>query len=331
MLRVVFMGSDAIALPMLEWLAGEGARLVQVVAVYTQPDRPAGRGQKVQPNAIKAWALARGLPVFQPEKLAAGELAQLRALQPDLALVMAYGHILRPDFIDAPRLGTLNFHASILPAYRGASPIQTAIANGERETGVSLMRIVPALDAGPVADVERVPVAAHDTAAEVEAKLAQACVPLLTRNLPALAAGRLVFREQDAAAATYCRRLEKSDGALDFARPAAELAARINGLMPWPGTGVTINGVAVKLGLADWLPAESGDAAPGTILGADVDGLRVATGQGILRVRRLQRPGGKMLPAGEFLRGFPLPPGTGLPSVPMPALVSREPFRRRPV
>lgn len=331
MLRAVFMGSDAIALPMLEWLAGGGARQAQLVAVYTQPDRPAGRGQKVQPNAIKAWALARGLPVWQPERLHEDEPARLKALQPDVALVMAYGHILRPDFIETPRLGTLNFHASILPAYRGASPIQAAIASGERETGVSLMRIVPALDAGPVADAERVAIGSQDTATEVEAKLAQACVPLLARNLPALASGRLVFHEQDAAAATYCRRLEKSDGVLDFGRPAGELAARVNGLMPWPGTAVTINGAVVKLGLADCLPEENPGAAPGTVLRVDAEGLRVATGRGTLRVLRLQRPGGKMLPAAEFLRGFPLAAGTMLPSSPMPPLVSREPFPRRPV
>jgi len=337
MLSVVFMGSDAIALPMLEWLAGEGARQARLVAVYTQPDRPAGRGQKVQPNAIKAWALARGLPVLQPEKLREDELARLRELQPDVSLVMAYGHILRPDFIETPRLGTLNFHASILPAYRGASPIQTAIACGERETGVSLMRIVPALDAGPVADLERVSIRAHDTATEVEAKLARACVPLLARNLPALAEGRLVFREQDAAAATYCRRLEKSDGVLDFGRPASELAARINGLMPWPAVTLTLNGQPVKIGLADAVPPDvchtlyDKRSEPGTVLGADAEGLIVATGQGGLRLLRLQRPGGKMLPAAEFLRGFPVATGTVLPSVPMPPLVSREPFGRKPV
>lgn len=331
MLRAVFMGSDAIALPMLEWLAGEGARQARLVAVYTQPDRPAGRGRRVRPNAIKAWALARGLPVSQPEKLREAELAPFKALRPDVALVMAYGHILRPEFIDAPRLGALNFHASLLPAYRGASPIQAAIASGERETGVSLMRMAPALDAGPVADAERVAIAPQDTATEVEAKLAQACVPLLARNLPALAEGRLVFHEQDAAAATYCRRLEKSDGVLDFGRPAGELAARVNGLMPWPGTAVTINGAVVKLGLADCLPEEHPGVAPGTVLRADTGGLQVATGRGTLRVLRMQRPGGKMQPAADFLRGFPLAAGTVLPSRPMPPLVSREPFPRRPV
>src|SRR5476651_1655619 len=148
---------------------------------------------------------------------------------------MAYGHILRDEFIATPRLGTLNLHTSLLPKYRGASPIQAAIASGERETGVSLMRIVRQLDAGPVADVERVPIASLDTAEEVEAKLAAATVPLVARALPRLRDGALTFRPQDDAAATYCRRLEKADGALDFSAPARTLAARVNGLFPWPG------------------------------------------------------------------------------------------------
>jgi len=163
-LNVVFLGSDIIALPLLDWLAGEGSAFARVAAVFTQPDRAVGRGQKVTPNGIKTWALARGLPVYQPEKITEAVRAQLAALSADVSLVMAYGHILKQDFIDTPRLGTLNLHASLLPKYRGASPIQTAIANGEAETGVSLMRIVRQLDAGPVADVERVAIAPHDTA-----------------------------------------------------------------------------------------------------------------------------------------------------------------------
>ncbi|MBI2515424.1 MAG: methionyl-tRNA formyltransferase [Opitutae bacterium] len=336
------MGSDAIALPLLDWLAhstgsgqaGEGSRHAQLVAVYTQPDRAVGRGQKVQPNAIKLWAQAHGLPVHQPVKLTPDDLAQLKGYAPDLTLVMAYGHILRQNFIDVPRLGTLNLHASLLPKYRGASPIQTAIANGESETGVTLMRIVLALDAGPAAAAERVTIAPLDTATEVEAKLARACVPLLARTLSKLAAGALAFTEQEHGAATYCRKLEKSDGALDFAAPAAALAARINGLMPWPACSVEFNGQPIKLGLADPAPAETchvlsdKSALPGTVLGADAEGLLVATGQGVLRLRRLQRPGGKMLPAAEFLRGLPIAAGTVLPSRPMSLLVAREPFPR---
>lgn len=328
MLKIVFMGSDAIALPALEWLAGSG--LGQVVAVFTQPDRPVGRGQKIQANAIKLWAQGRGLPVLQPEKVGAAEREQLAAFAPDLTLVMAYGHILKQDVIDTPRLGTLNLHTSVLPGYRGASPIQTATACGERETGVTLMKLVLRLDAGPVAGVERVSIAALDTAAEVEAKLSQACVPLLARCLPDIAAGRQVFTPQDETQATFCRRLEKTDGVLDFAQPAAALAARINGLNPWPGCSVEIGGQPVKLGLADVDPSPDGAAAaPGTVLGHDADGLLVATGRGALRLRRLQRPGGKMLPAADFLRGFPVAPGTVLPSKPMPPLVSPRPFPHR--
>ncbi len=328
MLRIVFMGSDAIALPALDWLVGEGG--VEVAAVFTQPDRPAGRGQRVEPNAIKRWARARGLPVHQPERLREPELATLAAAAPDAVLVMAYGHLLRPAFLDLPRLGTLNLHTSLLPAYRGASPIQTAVASGERETGVTLMRLVPELDAGPVADAERVPVGPLDTAADVEARLAAACVPLLRRALPALAAGALAFHGQDHARATFCRRLTKEDGALDFGRPAAELAARVNGLHPWPGCATTWDGQPLKVGLADVAADVAAEAAPGTVVGADADGLLVACGGGVLRLRRLQRPGGRLLAAGEFLRGCPIPAGTVLPSRPLAPLVAAAPFPRAP-
>jgi methionyl-tRNA formyltransferase len=332
-LRLVFLGSDPIALPLLEWLAGEGAAVAHVVAVFTQPDRAVGRGQKIQANEIKSWALTRGLPVSQPEKLTADVRDELSRLSPDVALVMAYGHILKDDFIATPRLGTLNLHTSVLPKYRGASPIQSAIANRERETGVTLMRIVRRLDAGPVADGQRVAIESLDTALAVEAKLAAACVPLMQRALPRLRNGSLAFTSQDDAAATYCRKLQKEDGVLDFSAGADVLAARINGLFPWPGCVVEINGQFVKLGLADVVTAEgnkvSGDSsggnnapAPGNVLGSDRDGLLVATAHGVLRLRKLQRPGGRMLPATEFLRGFPVAAGTQLPSRPMPPLVT---------
>jgi methionyl-tRNA formyltransferase len=331
-LRLVFLGSDSIALPALEWLAAEGSTVARVVAVYTQPDRPVGRGQKIQPNAIKAWAQARGVPVEQPEKLGDDAPGRLAEFAPDVALVMAYGHILRDPFIATPRLGTLNLHTSLLPKFRGAAPIQAAIAAGERETGVTLMRIVRKLDAGPIADVERVTIGSLDTASEVEEKLATACVPLLARALPKLANGALAFREQDESAATFCRKLEKEDGVLDFNAPAASIAARVNGLFPWPGCTVEINGQPVKIGLADIAPANSGtpgDGSPagpvvaGTVLGADGHGLLIMTGDGVLRVRRMQRAGGRMLSTPEFVRGFPIAAGTLLASRPMPPLERR--------
>ncbi len=321
------MGSDAIALPALNWLAAEGRALAEIVGVFTQPDRAAGRGQKVQPNEIKLWAEARGLPVLQPQKFGGAEGLQLANFRADLTLVMAYGHILKQDVIDTPRLGTLNLHTSVLPKYRGASPIQTAIVCGDTETGVTLMRMVLKLDAGPVADVERVVIEPLDTALTVEAKLAQACVPLLARCLPAIAGGTQPFMAQNEAAVTFCRRHEKSDGVVDFQAPAAQLAARINGLMPWPGCSVVINGQVVKLGLADALAGHA-SARPGEVVGSDAEGLLVGSGAGMLRLRLLQRPGGRMLPAADFLRGMPVAVGTSLPSLPMPPLVAREPFPR---
>lgn len=327
--RLTILSSDPIARPFLEWLASEGADQFSIVGVFTQPDREVGRGQRVQANGIKVWALARELPVFQPEKLTEDVRLQLAALRADLGLVMAYGHILRDDFIATPRLGMLNLHTSILPRYRGASPIQSAIVSGERETGVTLMQIVRRLDAGPIAGVERVGIGPLETAAEVEAKLAQACVPLLQRALPRVVAGAQSFTPQDDAQATYCRKLTKDDGVLDFSAPAAALAARINGLFPWPACSVEIAGQPVKIGLADTVDADAphATAANGTVLGADADGLRVATGAGVLRFRRLQRPGGRMLAAAEFLRGFPVAAGTVLASRPMPALVERRSAR----
>jgi len=319
-LKLVFLGSDPIALPLLNWLVEAGSGLANVVAIFTQPDRPVGRGQKITANEIKTWALARGLPVFQPEKLTDEVRGHLAALDADVGLVLAYGHILRDDFIGTPRHGTLNLHTSLLPKYRGASPIQTAIACGERETGVSLMRIVKKLDAGPVADVERVAISPLDTALDVEAKLAAACVPLVARSLPRLLDGTLHFETQNEAAVSHCRKLVKDDGVLDFTAPAAVLAARINGLFPWPACSVEFKGQSLKLGLADVTGGPTIAGVPGEVLGADSAGLLIGTGAGVLRMRRLQRPGGRMLPATEFLRGCPLPPGTRLASCPLPTL-----------
>ncbi len=329
-LRVVFLGSDGIALPMLEWLVSQATVPVELVAVYTQPDRPVGRGQKVQANAIKAWAQGRGIPVLQPERLTDATRAELAAFAPDLGLVMAYGHILRDEFIATPRLGMVNFHASLLPALRGASPIQTSVAIGETRTGVSLMRIVRELDAGPVADCAEVSIHPRDTALEVEAALAAGCVPLLQRNLAALAAGTADFVDQDRADASFCRKLSKEDAVIDFSKPAAACAARINGLFPWPATSADIAGTPVKFGLADSLgTAAPASAVPGQVLGSDDEGLLVAAGQGtVLRLLRLQRPGGKMLPAREFLRGHAIPEGTVIPSTPEPPLVGPVPFPR---
>jgi methionyl-tRNA formyltransferase len=324
-LRLVFLGSDPIALPLLDWLLDEGKTWVQVVAVFTRPDRPTGRGQKVAANEIKTWALAHGIAVLQPEKLTEEVRVELAALQADVSLVMAYGHILKEAFIATPRLGTLNLHASILPSYRGASPIQSAIASGDAETGVSLMRIVRRLDAGPVADSERVPIVAGDTALAIETKLAAACAPLLRRTLPLFQAQNLIFTEQDETRASYCRKLVRDDGRIDFTHPASKLVARINGLFPWPACHVQIHAQPVKIGLAEQ-GLDLCHEAPGTIRSSEHGALEVATGQGSVRLLKLQRPGGKMLNAADFLRGFPVEVGTRLDSEPMPQLVGAVPF-----
>jgi methionyl-tRNA formyltransferase len=326
-LRLVFMGSDPVALPLLDWLAGNGGGAVNLVGIFTGLDRPSGRGQSVNPNCVKQWSVGKGLSVHQPERLDASAIAALSELRPDVALVAAYGRILTDDFIGLPRLGTLNLHASLLPKYRGASPIQAAVASGERQTGMALMRIVRELDAGPVGDVEAVQISPLDTAADVEDRLAQAAVGLASRALPLFARGELTFRAQDRARATFCRRLAKSDGVLDFSAAAPALAARVNGLYPWPSVTVSLGGATIRLGLADALETESRET-PGSVAGSDSLGLLVATGSGTLRLRRLQRPGGRMLPAPEFLRGFPVPAGAMIPSSRMAPLVSTEPFRR---
>jgi len=324
-LTIAFFGSDPIALPLLNWLYDEAKESVKITAVFTQPDRPVGRGQKLRANEIKQWAEARNLTVYQPERIDEAAQKSYAELATDLSLVMAYGHILKQDFIDTPRWGTLNLHTSVLPKYRGASPIQTAIAMGERETGVSLMRIVRALDAGPIADCEKVTIERLDTALDVEAKLAEACVPLVSRNLTILATGDLEFTEQVHDDATFCRRLIKGDGVLDFTVPATALAARINGLFPWPATVLPINGQLIKAGLAT---AKAGEGAAGAVLSSDQEGLLIGTGDGVLRLHKLQRPGAKMLPVGDFLRGFPIEVGTLVGSAKMPPLVSNAPFCR---
>lgn len=323
-IRWAFLGSDPIALPVLGHLiACTESRLV---AVWTQPDRAVGRGQRVQAGPIKTWASERGIPVHQPDRMDASDPIRLAEAGVDLVLVMAYGQILKQPFLDAPALGCFNLHTSRLPAFRGASPIQTAVASGATETAVTLMRVVLELDAGPVVDAEPVPVGALDTALEVEQALSKACVPLMARHWARMLAGTVETRPQEAAAATYCRRLEREDGRLDFSSSAVSLAARIRGLFPWPACQIEVGGVPIKVALASALPGDCGGESPGTVIGLQTGGLAVATGAGVLLLHRLQRPGGKLLDAPEFLRGFPIPPGLVLASQSMPPLVSTKPF-----
>lgn len=320
------MGSDPIALTGLQSVVAGQCGPIELVAVYTQPDRPRGRGKKVVPNEVKTWALERGLPVFQPEKMGKAERLEIEAMRVDSILVMAYGHLLSQTLIDTPLLGIWNLHTSLLPKYRGASPIQCAVASGDAETGVSLMKLVREMDAGPVLDVERVRIGDEDTALDIEGRLAAACAPLLERGLPAVHGGEFELVEQDRARASFVRKLGKEDGELDFRVSASVLARRINGLFPWPATRARLGELEIKIGLA---VAEDGSTScqPGFILGVEKEGLRVACGSGSILLKRLQRPGGKMLEASDFARGFELPEGAVFESREMSELVSAERVR----
>ena len=314
------MGSDPIALPLLEHLHSEGADHYQLEAVVTQPDRPRGRGKRLQPNAIAAFAESNKLLTQKPEK-PGSELRQWLAENSiDMAIVMAYGHLIGRSLLETPRLGFINLHTSILPKYRGASPIETAIANGETETGVSLMRMELAMDAGPVLDVERVPIGPQSTSETMRRLLAEATVPLVRRNMEALLSGTARFVEQPNAGITYCRKLDKADGLIDFNASAQTLAQRVNGLFPWPGCYCYYGDTRLKLQGAIAI-SNTPSNQPGAVIRADATGVLIGTGNGELQIAQLQRPGGKLLPAREFIQGFPLPPGTQLTGGPLRPLL----------
>jgi methionyl-tRNA formyltransferase len=303
---VVFFGSPEFAVPSLAAVAGQH----EVVAVVTQPDRPAGRGARLQAPAVKLLAAERGLPVLQPLKLRDGVLAaDLATRKPDIFVVVAYGRILPPDLLAVPRLGPWNVHASLLPKYRGAAPIQWAVIRGENETGVSIMRMEAGLDTGPVAAVAMERIGDGDTAGSLAARLAALGAKLLVDTLPAIAAGRVMLRTQDHAAATLAPPLAKTDGQLDFRQPAFFVAARARGVDPWPSATILLDGQPAKV-FAPRLV--EGNGSPGAVLGLRPQGLAVACGEGAVAFAEIQLPGRKRLPAKALLAGHPIPPGTML-------------------
>ena len=321
--RIAFFGSDEIALPFLRSIHDE-SRIASISVVLTQPDRRAGRGRQLRQNPIKAWALEQALPIRDPSKPGSEETEWLKSLEIDLVIVMAYGHILKRDLLEVAPSGCFNLHASLLPAFRGASPIETALAMGERETGVTLMRVVPRMDAGPVVDVERVAIEGDDTGQTLRAKLARSCVPLMDRNLSSLLAGEADEVAQDEALATYCRKLTKLDGALDFRAPAETLVHRIQAFRFWPGSFFTFKDQRIRIGKST-VGNLASELVPGEV-GCDTEGnFCIGTGRDGLLVEELQKPGGKMLPTPDFLRGFEIPGGSILQSESMPdLLVSRK-------
>lgn len=311
--KVVYFGADAICLPGLRYLFEQGAAHCELVGIVSQPDRRQGRGRKLQANPVAAFAREMGIPLQQPEK-PDGELAEwLRGVGVSLGFVMAYGHFLPKALREAPSLGLLNFHGSLLPAYRGASPVETAIAMGGRETGVCLMRIVKEMDAGAVADCQRVRIEASDTAIDVRAKVGAAVVPLLERTLAAAVRGDLDFNGQDAKRATYCRKIGKEDGALDFTQSATMIEARLRAFTPWPGGYFEHGSQRIRVGRCT-VTASLESAEPGRVLSVGHT-LEVATTEGVLQIHELQRPGGRMLPVADFVRGYPVGVGEVLPSV----------------
>jgi methionyl-tRNA formyltransferase len=306
-LRIVFFGTPEFAVPTLQALHDSRHA---VVGVVTQPDRARGRGQKSQPAPVKQLAESVGTPMLQPLRLRDETfLKMLRAWRPDLGVVAAYGKILTDDVLQIPRLGLINVHASLLPKYRGAAPIHRAVMAGERETGVTIMRVVKALDAGPMMSKVTRPVGEHETSADVERGLAALGAGALVDVVEAMAGGRAFETPQDDSQATYAPKIEKADGAIDWSRTARDIHNQIRGLYPWPHAYGELEGertILLKSAVEHESPAE---AAPGLIVEARGDDLLVATGRGLLRLLMLQREGRRPVTAREFLAGRRIPPG----------------------
>jgi len=294
------MGTPQFAVPSLERVAAGPHR---VVAVVTQPDRPAGRGQKLRESPIKRSAVAFGIPVLQPAKVRSGELAdELRRLEPDLGVVVAYGRILPADVLAIPRLGTINAHASLLPHLRGAAPIQRALMAGDRESGVTIMQINEQMDAGDVLLAHPVEINSDDDAASLGAKLAETAAELLAVALDGLAADVLRATPQDHAAATYAPPLERAESAIDWSLPAGVIERRIRALRPEPGAFTLHDGLRLKV-LRAALAKNTEVAPPGTVnLGAG-DDVTVACGREAIRIVEVQPEGGRPMAAIDYFRG----------------------------
>ena len=307
-LRLVFMGTPDFAVPTLQALVGAGHR---VAAVYAGPPRPAGRGRKPRRAPVHAAAAALGIPVHTPSSLRSGAVARAFAAHgADIAVVAAYGLLLPPAILAAPRLGCVNLHASLLPRWRGAAPIQRAIMSGDTETGVCAMRMEEGLDTGPVLACERVAIGPSTTAGELHDRLAALGAPLIVRAVEGLAEGVLEAVDQPAAGVTRAAKITPADARLDWRRPAVELERLVRAMAPAPGAWFEHGGERIKVAMA-----MVGERAPAVAPGTVVDGeLTVRCGAGSLRLLRLQRAGRQPLSTAEFLRGYRLEAGTVLAS-----------------
>ncbi len=315
--RVVFAGTPEFARAALERLHASG---LSMPLVLSQPDRPAGRGMKLQPSPVKRFAVDHGIPVAQPRSLrldgkyadeAQAARAALEAARPDLVVVAAYGLILPQWVLELPRLGCLNIHASLLPRWRGAAPIHRAIEAGDAETGITIMQMDAGLDTGDMLLVERLPIGAEDTTASLHDKLAALGARLIVEAIELAACGGLRPVPQPAEGVSYARKIEKAEAAIDWSQPAEVIARRVRAFDPFPGATTLVAGEPVKV----WRcrpEALAGVASPGLVLAADDAGIVVACGRGALRLTQLQRAGGKRLAAADFLRGFPVAVGAVL-------------------
>ncbi len=302
-LKIIFAGTPEFAARALDALLASPHR---VLAVYTQPDRPAGRGRKLTPSPVKQRALAAGIEVRQPATLKdAAEQQALRELDADVMVVAAYGLLLPKAVLEIPRLGCINIHASLLPAWRGAAPIQRAILHGDRETGITIMQMDEGLDTGDILLMRACPIGEDDTAASLHDKLAELGAETLVEALDALAAGHLQARPQDHDQASYAHKLDKAEAWLEWDRPARELERRVRAFNPWPVAQTRYGDKTLRIWQARSLD-EAPRAAPGTVIAAGKQGVDVATGEGVLRLLELQLPGGKPQPAASFVNAHDL-------------------------
>ncbi|HAL92995.1 MAG TPA: methionyl-tRNA formyltransferase [Verrucomicrobia bacterium] len=306
-LKVILMGSGALACPLLEGILAAGRD--DLVAVVTQPDRAGGRGMQSLPCVVKTLAQSRHLPVFTPDNASGDDfVSQLAALQPDVVVVACYGQFLKRNLLAVPRIGTINVHPSLLPKYRGASPIQWALANGESETGVSVLYVTPKMDAGDILAQEKFTILPNDDFASLEPKLAAKGAELLVRVLDGFRAGTTQGIPQDETQVTFARKLAKEDGLVDWSLPAEAIRNQLRGFSPWPGAYTFLpGGILLKIHEAK---AEAGAGAlPGTVLEAAGAGPLVATGRGALRLTQVQPAGKKSMPGAAFLCGHRLQVG----------------------
>ena len=300
-MRVVFMGTPDIAATCLTKILEDG---FQVVGVYTQPDRPKGRGMKMVYSPVKEVAIAHDLPVFQPENFREDEtVEQLKALQPDVVAVVAYGRILPQRVLDIAPKGFINIHASVLPQYRGSAPYQWAVLDGQKETGVTAMYLCREMDAGDMIDAAKTPIGEDETAGELLDRLAVLGAELLSKTLKRVERDEAEGIPQDASKATYAPMLDKTMCAIDWTKTAQQVHNWVRGLHPWPVAMAELNGTKFKIHAT---AVVEGSGAPGTILGLTKTGLKVACGEGAIEIRSLQAEGGKRMAAPDYFRGHPL-------------------------